>query len=193
MKLSDINFKKVFCVFFTALLVFGIVSIAHSLATGGWDRAMNFEQNRMMLVQGQGDLTLQEIAVIRGNANFDRGTFARRGHGRFAAIGEMGEVGSAVNIITERREMSATFGDRFVFALARFWNSISAGNFDGFSIVGRLLFIAFNVLLAAWVYVDSQKHGRNKYLWGIITLVTSVFGFVFYLIMRENVILKKAA
>jgi hypothetical protein len=105
----------------------------------------------------------------------------------------MGEVDRAVNIITERREMSATFGDRFVFGLARFWNRISTGNFDGFSIVGRLLFIAFNVLLAAWVYVDSQKHGRNKYLWGVITLVTSVFGFVFYLIMRENVILKKAA
>ena len=68
----------------------------------------------------------------------------------------------------------------------RLWVRMTTGGFDIFRFLGRTFQIAFHILLALWVYADSKKHERNKILWSVLTLFTSVIGYVLYLIVRES-------
>ncbi len=48
----------------------------------------------------------------------------------------------------------------------------------------RVCFILFWLLLPIWVYLDARKLRANAAAWGILTLLTSVVGWVVYLIAR---------
>ncbi|MDD3364651.1 MAG: zinc ribbon domain-containing protein [Syntrophomonas sp.] len=53
--------------------------------------------------------------------------------------------------------------------------------------VYRICFILFWLLLAVWVYRDAQRRTPNAAAWGILTLLTSIIGWVVYLIARPMV------
>jgi len=53
--------------------------------------------------------------------------------------------------------------------------------------VYRICFILFWLLLALWVYRDAQRRSTNAAAWGILTLLTSIIGWVVYLIARPMV------
>ena len=173
MKIQNINFKKAFIVFFAALFVFGVVSVSYSAATGGWERAVSFQESRIQFRQGQGYLAAQDAFALRSRGHFGRGVLSRGNHALIEADS---------SVITAR----ATMGDRILGSFAALGNRITSGDFSIFNLVGRLFMLTFNVLLAAWVYLDSQKRGKNRILWGVLTLFTSLFGWVLYLIVREN-------
>ena len=50
--------------------------------------------------------------------------------------------------------------------------------------IGYLFLVAFNGILALWVYVDCQKKNVAKKLWPIFTLVTGLVGWLVYQISR---------
>jgi len=59
------------------------------------------------------------------------------------------------------------------------------GMFTGIS--GLLLWF----LLPTWVYVDArQRDMKNASLWGFLTLISGIFGFIVYLIVRPTTIKK---
>jgi len=185
-KILNINFKKAFTIFFSALLVFGIVSVSYSAVTGGWDRAMSLEQSRIEFRQGSGNVTAQDVLNMGGRGGGRLG-FGRSNQRQFAVISGINETDNTINnIISPRATMTRNPGDRILGSFARFGSRITTGQYDIFNFTWRLFLLAFNLLLAAWVYVDSKKLGKNKIFWGVLTLFTSVFGWVIYLIAREN-------
>jgi len=50
--------------------------------------------------------------------------------------------------------------------------------------VYHICFILFWLLLSLWVYRDAQRRSTNAAAWGILTLLTSIIGWVVYLIAR---------
>ncbi len=52
--------------------------------------------------------------------------------------------------------------------------------------VYRISFILFWLLLPLWVYRDARRRPTNAAAWGILTLVTSVIGWLVYLIARPS-------
>ncbi|HWP96585.1 MAG TPA: zinc ribbon domain-containing protein [Syntrophomonadaceae bacterium] len=55
---------------------------------------------------------------------------------------------------------------------------------NGLMNVYRICFILGWLLLALWVYLDAGKRETNAAAWGILTLLTSVIGWLVYLIAR---------
>ena len=58
----------------------------------------------------------------------------------------------------------------------------------GFMLIYRICFILSWLLLALWVYLDARRRHSNAAAWGILTLLTSVIGWVVYLLARPIVI-----
>ena len=50
--------------------------------------------------------------------------------------------------------------------------------------VYHICLILFWLLLSLWVYRDAQRRSTNAAAWGILTLLTSIIGWVVYLIAR---------
>lgn len=52
--------------------------------------------------------------------------------------------------------------------------------------VYRICFILFWLLMPLWVYQDARRRPTNAAAWGILTLFTSVIGWLVYLIARPS-------
>ena len=157
-RIEGLNFKKTFTIFFVAFLVFVVVYASYMAINGQWSAALNFERSRMEVMRG--NVTDQEAGAIR----------ARLGYLHRGRLGRL----------------NRNPGDRFLRGSARVWNRITSTEFGMFHLFGRLFRVAFNVLLALWVYADSKKHGKNKVFWPVLTLLTSIVGWLIYMIVREN-------
>ncbi|MBC7337653.1 MAG: zinc ribbon domain-containing protein [Clostridia bacterium] len=48
----------------------------------------------------------------------------------------------------------------------------------------RGFFLAYWLLLAAWVYLDARRRGDNALGWGLLTLLTNAVGWLVYLLSR---------
>ena len=125
---------------------------------GQWNAALNFERSRMEIMRGS--VTEQDAGAISGR-------FERLNQRRF-------------------ERLNRNPGDRFLHGPARAWVRITSTDFGMFNLFGRLFRVTFNILLALWVYADSKKHGKNKVFWPVLTLFTSIVGWVIYMIVREN-------
>ena len=157
-RIEGINFKKAFVAFGVVFLVFVAAYFSYMASSGRWSAALNFERNRMEIMRG--NLTEYEAGAMRERlGHFNRGRPER---------------------------MHRSPGDRFLHRTARVWNRITSTEFGMFYLFGRLFRVAFNVLLALWVYADSRKHGKNKIFWPVLTLFTSIIGWLIYMIVREN-------
>ena len=157
-RIENLSFKKAFITFFAAFFVFVAVYVSYMAINGQWSAALNFERSRMEALRGS--VTEQEAGAIRERlGHLSRGRFARLNRGP---------------------------GDRFLHGAARVWNRVTSTEFGVFYLFGRLFRVTFNILLALWVYADSKKHGKNKVFWPVLTLFTSIIGWLIYMIVREN-------
>jgi len=73
--------------------------------------------------------------------------------------------------------------NRILRSVARTYVRVTSTDFGVLNVFHFLFRAVFTLLLALWVYVDSKKHDRNAILWTAITLVTSIFGLIVYLIV----------
>ncbi|MCL2857588.1 MAG: hypothetical protein FWE19_07735 [Oscillospiraceae bacterium] len=191
-KIQGLSFKKAFVVLFAAALALGATFAGYMTVNDQWNAV--HERRQTVLVEGE----------FAGRHTGRSGRFGHsgshgRGHSRGhmsrgvvvtipegdAATGEVDEV-----IVTISREGFGRFSNGhsagFRGGHTGHWNGTTPTTLGVFAIIGSLLHFAFRLLLAAWVFVDSQKHGKNRALWPILTLATSVLGFVIYLISREH-------
>lgn len=166
-KIQSINFKKTFIVFFIAMLVFTIVSVAYLAIAyqNQWATVSEFKGIT------RGDKILQGAEEQRGEidgefpnrAGFQRGALDDRFHGRG----------------------STAFSGRNPHML---WNSNALIPLRIIGIVGFLFCIIFRLLLSLWVFIDSKKYSKNTVLWTALTLFASLFGWLIYLIVRGNTV-----
>ena len=96
--------------------------------------------------------------------------------GLFAVIGVfMGAWGSVADSRLLERLMLTGLRERlFTEPLVVFRN------------IGYLFLIAFNALLALWVYTDCQKRESKKGIWSAFTLIAGLIGWLAYLIIRKE-------
>jgi len=81
----------------------------------------------------------------------------------------------------------AVWVERITFA--RFRGRMFADIQGTFRFFAYLFLIAFNALLALWVYVDCRKHSKNRILWVILTLFAGLIGWLLYMIRRTDNVL----
>ena len=74
--------------------------------------------------------------------------------------------------------------------LARFRVRMFTDVRSTFRFLSYLFLIAFNALLALWVYADAKKHNSHRALWPALTLITGLVGWLIYLIVRVDHIVK---
>ena len=157
-RIENLSFKKAFITFFAAFFVFVAVYVSYMAINGQWSAALNFERSRMEIMRGS--VTEQEAGAIRARVgHLRRGWFER---------------------------LNRNPGDRFLHGAARVWHRITSAEFGVYNLLARLFWVTFNILLALWVYVNSKKHEKNKVFWPVLTLFTSIIGWLIYMIAREN-------
>ena len=96
--------------------------------------------------------------------------------GIFAVSGIfMGAFGQIADSRLLERLLLAGFRERlFTDPLAAFRN------------IGYLFLIAFNALLALWVYDDCKRNNSKKGLWVAVTAITGLAGWLGYKIAQAN-------
>jgi len=166
MKIQNINFKKVFIIFFAAFLIFTAVSTIFAISDGQWNDAVTFEQNRLEARNESGHTRW------RGRAHHDRALLSP-------------SQAETNDTLTETLTSTPAPGNRLLRSLARSYVRITATDFSVWNVFRALFHITFTALLALWVFVDSKKHGRNTILWTVITAVTSIFGWIAYLLFSK--------
>ena len=174
MKLQNINFKKVFIVFFALFLVFTAVSTIFAISDGQWSDAVEFEQSRL---EARNNRALNE----RGH-----GSRWRHGHANQTNTALTDEAYSTQAEPTEANMSAHTPGNKVLRHVARTYVRITSPDFTIWKLFSSLFHIVFTALLALWVFVDSKKHGRNTLLWTAITVVTSIFGLIAYLLFCKR-------
>jgi len=175
-KIENINFQKVFLLFFAALLLFSALSFAFAASDGGWTEAVQLEQHRL---------------ETRSRAVYEEQT--RGGHGRHFRHARMASQSSVASTEAEAGGISdegvaARRGveNHLLRGVARTYVRVTLPEFGVFDVFGFLFRAVFTLLLALWVYVDSKKHGRNVILWTAIAAVASIFGLIVYLIVHRR-------
>ena len=161
MNIANFNFKRAFLILFAAFLLFSAVSFAFAASGGGWSEAVQSEQNR-----------LETRVHLRGHSAH---------HHRAAHLNSAEASGTSSETITLTRSSD----NRLLGGLARTYVRVTSDDFGVFHVFHFLFRAVFTFLLALWVYVDSKKYGRNTILWTAITAVTSIFGFLVYLIVHR--------
>jgi len=176
MNIQNINFKKVFILFFATFLLFSAVSFAFAASSGGWSEAVQFEQSR-----------LEARSQISVHEDWTRGGFGRPSHHARMAAFNLAASAEADTSETFSGMTTPTRGsdNRLLYGFARSYVRMTSVEFDAFHVIGLLFRAVFTLLLALWVYVDSKKRGGNAILWTAITVVISIFGLVVYLIVRQ--------
>ncbi|MCL2557955.1 MAG: hypothetical protein FWE09_05700 [Treponema sp.] len=166
-RIKEINFRKAFVVFFVAFFACLAVFVAYMAISG------NFS-------------AIRAGAAQRRAALQEDGRLARHwGHGRSVLIVEADGAAREARIFHGRE--------------ARPWGGPQGRRPGGrgmlgvglFFVVGFIFRAVFRLLLAAWVYADSRKNGKNKILWPVVVLATSLAGIVIYLISREHTRLRE--
>jgi len=176
MKLQNINFKKVFIIFFAAFLVFTAVSFVYAASSGQWSEAVHFEQSR---IEARNSSAISELGSTRrhfSHSNQERVTLVNESDATQA------DTGSASDEVTVPVRAP---GSRLMRSAARTYVRVTSADFGVFQMFRLLFHAVLTMLLALWVFVDSKKHGRNTILWTAITAVTSVFGFGVYLLVHK--------
>ncbi|MCL2568968.1 MAG: hypothetical protein FWE12_06005 [Oscillospiraceae bacterium] len=174
MNIQNINFKKVFIVFFAAFFLFSAVSLIFAASDGGWTEAVQIERNHL---EARNHVTLRE--------GHTRGWHGHSGHGAMrtnlveSALAETN--GMSEEVVTRTRGTE----NRILHSVARSYVRMTSADFGIFNVFNFLFRAVFTLLLALWVYVDSKKHDRNTILWTAVTLAASIFGFLVYLIVRH--------
>ena len=100
----------------------------------------------------------------------------------FVALGLFTVVGISVGVwggIADSRLLERLM-------LTGFRERIFSDPLVAFRSIGYLFLIAFNAILALWVYVDGKKHNKHKALWPAFTLLTGLIGWLIYLISRKD-------
>jgi len=184
MKIQNINFKKVFIVFFAAFLIFTIASVSVEVANGRWKDAVDFEQHRFETNGGRA--RFGDRARFGGREREGRFGHSNRRHSNIETEISIEQLEVADERITPTRGL----GDSVLYRAARTYVRVTAAEFDALSILGWLLHAAFITILALWVYVDSRKQceklEHQTILWVGFTLFFHLFGLVLYLIVRES-------
>ena len=171
MKIQNINFKKVFIIFFASLSIFSVVSVLQSVATSQWEEAVSFEQNRIETNQRITRFGRREGRF--GNPN------RRRSYIRSEIDSE--QVEADAELVPPTRSLN----DRMLYGVARTYVRITSIEFSILNIFSFILRISFRILLALWVYVDSKKREQNALLWSGLTFFTHLFGWIIYMVFRE--------
>ena len=83
-KVYGFNFKRAFIIFFAAFLVFTAITIIRGLSTGGWQEAVEFQNNRME-ARLSGDIS-SVIELRLEEAGRRRGTVGDRALRSFAGF-----------------------------------------------------------------------------------------------------------
>jgi hypothetical protein len=167
-RIENLSFKKAFIVFFAAFLVFVVAYASNVARSGRWSAALEHERSRMEIMRS--DATGRETGAISGRL----GRLNQRFNHGFEHLQARFE------------RLNRNPDDRFLYGAARVWSRITSTEFSPFNFFGRLFKVTFSILLALWVYADSKKHGKNKVFWPILTLFTSVIGWLVYMVVREN-------
>lgn len=166
-KIQAINFKKAFIIFFTAMLVFAVASVSYLAVTYQNLRPAITEFNDI----ARGDKTLQGAEEQKGKID---GMFpSRAGMGRESFNDRFHGHGP---IVTPGRNPHMLWSGNAMIPLRII------------AVIGFLFCVIFRLLLSLWVFVDSKKYNKNTVLWTALTLFTSLFGWVIYLIARGNTV-----
>jgi len=174
MNIENINFKKVFLAFFATFLIFTVVSVSIELSNGRWEDAVTYEQHRLETGQSRGRF---------GGRHEREGRTCRRGQNcsitSEASIEQPEEVDALI-------ASPHGAGDRVIYSVARHYVRVTSPEFGMLNLLGCVLKVAFVILLALWVHVDSKKHAHHPLLWAGLTLFFHLFGLILYLIVRER-------
>ena len=175
MNIQNINFKKVFLLFFAAFLLFSTLSFAFAASDGGWGEAVRFEQNR-----------LETRERMSGHEERTRGRAWRAGrHDRALPLTLAAPLEAEANRTSDEMSTAARGSNNHLLrGLARAYVRVTSPDFGVFDVFGHLFRVGFTLLLALWVYADSKKYGRNTLLWTTVTVVTSLLGLVLYLLVH---------
>ena len=171
-RIQEMNFRKAFIVFFSALLVFGISLAAYMAITDQWGRASESPQTGIAGEERGGGR----------RAGFSHGRGSHRHDIVINITSDSVAISEAAEMMVQSRASNAGFRGNHL----GFRDGTTMTGLGVFFLIGVTLHLLFRLLLAGWAFADSQKHGKNRALWPILALITGVFGFVIYLISREH-------
>jgi len=172
-RIEGINFKKAFVVFFVALAVFVAAGVVYAVSSGFFGG-------------------VREAINRQFTVGMDPREWRGRGPGRMGRAFAIEEDGTAREVVIMGGRGWPGFFCRPGMLGGPFWLGGRFVDIPGargmmlFFLGGFVFRAIFRLLLAAWVYADSVRNGKNRVLWPVVALVASLVGLIAYLISREH-------